>query len=107
MFGSSATKDKRRIKAMQHKIHCVAVLGVHRMIVGEVRKHLEGKDGNEDMAYLFEAREGSVSANELRQQIEGFNDEDSVMANSNGEGVRVTRSGDIGKFSAKSPLGGG
>ena len=59
------------------------------MIVSVVKQRIAGRQDSEDASSLFKCNAETISMGELRQLIEGRDGSDSVMAKSDGVGVRV------------------
>ena len=63
------------------------------MIIEAVLPLINDLPDDHDVANLFGASKGSVSAGQLKKLIVGRDGKDSVMANPSGDGVRVFISG--------------
>jgi hypothetical protein len=60
------------------------------MRLHEAKKLIDGKPDNEDVAERFGARNGTLTAGELRKLMVGHEDHESVQPNQDGEGVWIT-----------------
>jgi hypothetical protein len=60
------------------------------MRLHEVKKVIEGKPDDEDVAVRFGAREGTLTAGKLRELMVGHEDHESVQPEQDAHGVWIT-----------------
>lgn len=68
------------------------------MRLHEARKIVDGKPDHEDVAELFGAKKGSLTAGQLREMMQGHHDQESVNANHNRIGVWIADWSDTKAF---------